>query len=357
MLKSLLKYAFCLVAYYSGLVHLYRRLRENKRALILMYHRVIDDSEYDTCLSQQGMVVGRSVFAGQMAYLKRAYRVISLTEMVRRIENESVDRCQCAVTFDDGWRDVYANAYSIMKERRIPATIFLSTGFVGTTELFWPEKVTQSMLNRDSLDEVSALSSINRSCAALAERIVSSGDSKTAMMLLDELIESLKHLAPDERDSFVETLCFDPDGSDRKPIRYVLNWDEVREMAENNISFGSHTVSHALLPQITTDEAKSEIDESKREIKRELRRECEHFAYPNGDWNEEIKTMLREAGYRSAVLARKSSSMTDLFALGRINIHNGMSVSPFGGYSKAVFATELSGLIDLIQKRTEGSAY
>ena len=67
--------------------------------------------------------------------------------------------------------------------------------------------------------------------------------------------------------------------------------------------------------------------------------------------------MLREAGYRSAVLARKISSTTDLFVLGRTNIHNGMSVSPFGGYSRAVFATEISGLIDLIRKRTEGSAY
>ncbi len=322
-----------------------------------MYHRVVDDSEYGTCLSQQGMVVGRSVFAGQMAYLKKAYRVISLTEMVRRIENGSVDKCQCAVTFDDGWRDVYVNAYGIMRERRIPATIFLTTGFVGTSKLFWPEKLTRSMFNRDRLDEVSALSVIDRDCASLTERIVSSGDKKAAMVLLDELIESLKHLAPTERDKFVETLCSDPDGSDRKPVRYVLDWDEVREMAEHGISFGSHTVSHPLLPQITVDEAKSEIDESKRKIEQELGRDCEHFAYPNGNWNEKIKTMLREAGYRSAVLARKISSTTDLFVLGRTNIHNGMSVSPFGGYSRAVFATEMSGLIDLIRKRTEGSAY
>jgi len=92
-------------------------------------------------------------------------------------------------------------------------------------------------------------------------------------------------------------------------------------------------------------------------IEQELKRECEHFAYPNGDWNENIITALREAGYRSAVLARKSNYTTDLFALGRINIHNGMSVSPFGEYSKAIFATELSGILDHIRDSEENSAY
>jgi len=163
-----------------------------------MYHRVIEDSEYDTCLSQHGMVVSRSVFEGQMSYIKNAYRVISMTEMIDEIENGTVNNCECTVTFDDGWRDVYLNAYNIMRNHRIPAMIYLSTGFIGTSELFWPEKVSQALLNRDSSGEMPSLTSIDQDCALLVSQIISSNDRKTSLMLLDSLIELLKHLSSEK---------------------------------------------------------------------------------------------------------------------------------------------------------------
>ncbi len=81
------------------------------------------------------------------------------------------------------------------------------------------------------------------------------------------------------------------------------------------MSFGSHTLSHPSLPYIPKEEAREEIFKSKRILEDELGEPVAHFSYPNpGDkvnLNSEVKEMVREAGYLSAV-----TSMTGLVEYG-----------------------------------------
>ena len=89
---------------------------------ILMYHRVINCSNYDQ------LVVSLSHFEQQMAYLKKYCRVISLDQAVDEL-NQGIRKPGVVVTFDDGYLDNMENALPTLKKYNIPATIFITTAF------------------------------------------------------------------------------------------------------------------------------------------------------------------------------------------------------------------------------------
>ena len=71
-----------------------------------------------------------SDFEKQIFHLAKNYKIISLDKIVDRIKNRrSLRRC-VAITFDDGFRDNYEIAYPILKKYNVPATIFLTTGYM-----------------------------------------------------------------------------------------------------------------------------------------------------------------------------------------------------------------------------------
>ena len=98
------------------------------RAVILMYHSVSPGVNYF-------MNVEPRDFERQMNYLARSKRpVISLSELVRRLKAGEKLGGAVAITFDDGYRDNYDIAFSILKRHRFPATIFVTTELIGKSD-------------------------------------------------------------------------------------------------------------------------------------------------------------------------------------------------------------------------------
>ena len=90
-----------------------------------------------------------------------------------------------------------------------------------------------------------------------------------------------------------------------------------------NISFGAHTVTHPILTRMPFAEAVVEIVASKEIIESKLGRPVRLFAYPNGtrdDFNDQIKQVIREAGFACAVTTIDGSNSidTDPFEFRRI---------------------------------------
>ncbi len=99
-------------------------------ALILCYHGVKD--EVDSGLRPTTV----ADFRRQMRFLSQAYTPISLPQLVQHLQDAAPFPPRAvAVTLDDGYRDNYENAYPLLQEYRIPATIFLATRFLGTGEI------------------------------------------------------------------------------------------------------------------------------------------------------------------------------------------------------------------------------
>ncbi len=109
--------------------------------------------------------------------------------------------------------------------------------------------------------------------------------------------------------------------------RDYLTWKEIKEMANNGFSFGSHTISHPHLTEIPLKEAKREIVDSKEVIEDKIGRAVKFFCYPFGEFNDEIKELVNGAEYQGAVVTPKSGGIKETaFTLKRIGIYAHTSI-------------------------------
>jgi peptidoglycan/xylan/chitin deacetylase (PgdA/CDA1 family) len=89
-----------------------------------------------------------------------------------------------------------------------------------------------------------------------------------------------------------------------------MTWAEVRECRKAGIEFGSHTVTHPKLYELSEENIRRELEESKSELEIKLGEPVNSFAYPfafpGGDagFVTRFKSLLRAAGYHSNVTTR-----------------------------------------------------
>jgi peptidoglycan/xylan/chitin deacetylase (PgdA/CDA1 family) len=237
------------------------------------------------------------VFTAQMEYLARYVTVLPLPEVVARLEaREGLPPWTVVVTLDDGYRDNYDYAFPILKDFGLPATIFLASDYIGTGGILWHDQV------------FSAFNTVTRPIYFLPEMdrqfdLRNGASLQEAQFLTLEVLRSLSEVNRDRRIQHLQ----DQLGSTRvcsDSLELMLQWDEVREMAQENISFGSHTVTHPILSMLPPDRAYQELSCSKKKLEEELGRTVDVFAYPNGsekDFNPSIQDMVRDVGYRAAL--------------------------------------------------------
>ena len=98
--------------------------RERRPGLyVLIYHRVGGgmDAEMD---------LPAPVFGRHLDLLRERFDMVALRDGLARLNAGALDRDAVAVTFDDGYADVHERAWPMLREREIPATLFLATGFL-----------------------------------------------------------------------------------------------------------------------------------------------------------------------------------------------------------------------------------
>jgi len=84
-------------------------------------------------------------------------------------------------------------------------------------------------------------------------------------------------------------------------VKGYLDWSMVREMQNTGlITFGSHTVHHAVLPLLTMQRVMMELSYSKMVIERNTGRRCDYFCYPHGKYDARDARLVGLAGYRAA---------------------------------------------------------
>lgn len=282
--------------------------RTAKNVQVLAYHRVNDvrDPYFP------GMPV--AVFASHMEYLAAHYTVLPLEELVERMQRNDVPDNAVAITFDDGYRDVYLQAFPILKKLALPATVFLATCCIEGTQVLWHDKVFESFRTTQE-PSLAHYGPEGRTFAlrTVEERLAAQQAVLRFLRNLDEAerLKWIEHLVtklfPEEEKTFSETM---------------LTWEDIAHMHRERIAFGSHTITHPIMSKVSVEQARWEICESKRTIEQQVGSVVRSFAYPNGsraDFNDTTKELLREAGYACAVttIFGTNSAGDDLFALRR----------------------------------------
>jgi len=135
--------AIAAAAYGSGLLGQYLRGVLEDRALVLMYHRVLDDGEEVNGVDP-GMFVKRGSFEAQLALLSERYTIVTIDAIGDWLAGRArFERPPCALTFDDGWADNYTIAFPLLQRFGATATIFLVTGAIGSTDMMQWEQVLE----------------------------------------------------------------------------------------------------------------------------------------------------------------------------------------------------------------------
>jgi peptidoglycan/xylan/chitin deacetylase (PgdA/CDA1 family) len=100
------------------------------------------------------------------------------------------------------------------------------------------------------------------------------------------------------------TVFVSTDPVDQGFSRY-MNWEQLREMKKAGITLANHGASHAYLIRKDKDETleqwrariKADIEKGQRRLEQELGNTPMLFAYPYGEYNEEVLTIIKELGY------------------------------------------------------------
>ncbi len=310
------------------IIDTYNHIKTNlkEQIAIIMYHRICSKKDIwsiDTLDTNE--------LEKQIKYLKKYYEILSLEKLHELLSlNKKLPKKGVVITFDDGYKDNFTNAYPILKKYNIPATIFLTTGYIGKDELFWWDKVGYILCN-------TKLKNINLEDYGN----ISSPPKENITSYLDSVIENLKYMKEEKREEIIQLLLKNSGVEIPKEISIDItaSWNDIKEMHENNISFGAHTVNHKVLSKIPINEAKFEILQSKNDIEKNLKTSIKTFSYPYGqvnDFNDEIINILKESGFDCAVtgIPGMVSKNSDLFKLDRV----------WCGWSFETFMFFISGL-------------
>lgn len=112
-------------------------------------------------------------------------------------------------------------------------------------------------------------------------------------------------------------------GAKAYPVKPLLNWGQVREMAKHNIEFGSHTMSHANLEKVGERQLRLEIEDSKKVLEDHLGMPVTQFAYPYGSYNQTCRDLVETVGYKLACTTRPgfNNEAVDAFELRRLEVY------------------------------------
>jgi peptidoglycan/xylan/chitin deacetylase (PgdA/CDA1 family) len=347
-LGRLIKHALAAGLYRTGLLGLWWRLRgraRRGRPLIVTYHRVLPP-EAGLDHSQAGIVVSTASFERQLRLLSRLFAIVPLAEVTSAGEDPE----RCAITFDDGWADNHAHALPVLRRLGIPATLFVTTGLIGTNRLFWPEELAFLLATpeRGRIDGA-AFDGLD---APVHAALVAAGRASDAELpsALDRLIESAKGLRDGEREQMLALIAHQVGREPRGLEPRLLDWPRVAEIQAAGIEIGAHGVTHAILTRIEPAQALAEITESRAAVERALGRPAVAFAYPNGDASPELARAVAAAGFELAVITdgEPIPGCPPQFALRRKNLAEGSSRGA-SGFSAAVFACEVLGFFDALR--------
>jgi len=300
--------------------HLYRH-----EALILTYHGVLPEP----LPFQVWHHLTVAEFEKQIAYLAKHFRCVSLSTLLDDLARGEVPPHTVAVTFDDGYRNNLTQALPVLSRYKVPATLFITSGLVGSKQMLWPEWA------------VCVLAQTRLSVLLFAGQEMTLDTVKSREASYRLIVSAFKTMPPENIQSAVDELIAAAgltkaaiEGSKLGQIFRALSWDDVREMRDSGwFEFGAHTQNHWRLSKLDSSQALNEIYDPKALIEGQIG-PIEYFAYPHGnpaDFTTAHRTMAIEAGYR-AVFTAVTNTVTphsDLFELPRMGIGANTSFEQF----------------------------
>ena len=297
---------------------------------LLAYHRVFDVADESNFPFDPELISASTAdFQAQIEHVATYFVPVTCADVLAAIGGgRALPRRAIVITFDDGHADNYTHAFPVLRRLGVPATIFLSTAYIGEAGTFWFDNVANTMFRapRGSY-RVPGLNGPLRLADVASRRLAS-----------DVTLRHLKELPDTQRRDVItslnELLKTDLDVND-SAMSGAMSWDQVREMASTGIEFGSHTVSHPVLTQLDDVALDRELVESRETIAAQIGRSVDIIAYPVGGpraFDSRVIAAVQRAGYRlglSYVSGVNQLHRFNRFAVRRLHVERYTSRAQF----------------------------
>jgi peptidoglycan/xylan/chitin deacetylase (PgdA/CDA1 family) len=285
-------------------------------AIILAYHRVADLPS-----DPQLLCVTPKHFAEHLEVLRKRGYPTRLQELGCSLRDRKKLPRGVAVTFDDGYADNLINAKPVLERYEVPATVFVTTGYVDQQRDFWWDELERLLLHVDPLPENLCLH-IDGRLYEWNLRLPANTDGTahehhgrwniseshdpsprhSAYRALHRLLRPL--LDTDQRRVLDELRVWTGAANLGQTERAALSRAQIIELAEGgHIEVGSHSVTHPVFSALSAPAQSVEVERSKGALEEILGRPVTSFAYPFGskaDYTEVTASAVERAGYLCA---------------------------------------------------------
>lgn len=350
MLRRLAKTGAACALYWTGADRFIGALRGSRyMPLIIGYHGVVEDFAASAAGYMPSMLISREMLERQLDWLGRRYRFVSLDELGAQLESGMpFEKPVVAITFDDGYRNVYDHAFPLLQRKGIPSAVFVVTDLIGTSRLQVYDKLYLLIARAFSTwrsapqELVSRLQSLGIELPAMEQLRSQGGDPYAAMRsLLTALPQTELHRIMRAIETDIEIR----EGELRE--HHALNWDMVAEMHRAGMIIGSHTETHALLTNEPWQGMLDQTGSSKQVLENRLGITVQHFAYPNGSFDAAVVHAVAQAGYRFAyTTCPHRDSRYPLLTIPRVFPWERSCINALERFSPSIMSGLLNGVFD-----------
>lgn len=353
-MRRLIKTGAASAMYWTGIAGLLGRLSNLRTVpLILGYHRVVDDYRLCSGNSIAPMLVSAGTLERHLDWVGRHYKFVSLDDIAAsRHDREPAGKPLAAVTFDDGYADVYHNAFPLLQRKGIPFAVFAVTDLVGTDRLQIHDEL-YLLLSRAFFIWQARRQHMKKLLARIDVVPGRLGGVDNLVVDPFRTTRAFLHKLPQEKIlRIVQILRGYGELGETDTIEFrSVSWEMLAEMRKAGVSIGSHTRSHAFLTNEGRRKVVDEIRSSKRKAERMLGGEIAHFAYPDGRFSASAVKAVADAGYRSAYTTCRHRDRTHPeLTIPRRVLWEQSCMDVFHHSSSAIMGCQVNGVFDFTGK-------
>jgi peptidoglycan/xylan/chitin deacetylase (PgdA/CDA1 family) len=321
----------------SGLLRLFEMLRPKKSLDVLNYHRVLPLEQYLTYHRPQ-MSVTEPVFRAQMRDLS-SHRGFAPLDVLY----DGDPRGRVLITFDDGYIDNATFALPILRSFQAPACIFLATGFIGTGEALWWDRVGRMLQDAYRRRDVQNVPENLR--PYLSYRVLAAPKDEE-IDLQQAVSDTLTRLNSVMAPELLSTLPRSIDETSE-----MLAWSEVTTLEREGLSFGSHTREHIDFSHAEKVDALADLVAGHKDLVEHVQHPAQVSALPRGQRGELTEHDLTELGFAAVMTTDAGSNR-----LGRrqffLRRRDGQTLTLRGRHHPAKLRLEMVGYLDGIRRLT-----
>jgi peptidoglycan/xylan/chitin deacetylase (PgdA/CDA1 family) len=330
-------------AYERGLSRSFRR--GGYRPLVLGYHRIVEDYHAEAQVEMPSMLTSRAMFERHLDCLATSFTFVSLDEIADRLRyGLPFERPVAAITFDDGYQDVYELALPVLERKGIPAAMFVVTDLVSQPSSWQIHDKLYHLVAKAFAcwdDPRQQMLGLLTDLGLPARDLTRRAAIADPMIAVSTLLPGLPQADIQRVMAGLESSV----GNGFHNVPQTVTWDMVNDMRRRGFTIGSHTRSHVSLPTESAETIAAELTESKRELENRLGESIDHFAYPGGHFTDTVVEAVALAGYKYAYTACPHDVAEHrLLTIERLLLWEGSSVNGDGDFIPGILSCQAHAL-------------